>query len=71
MDPGNPYEPPQADLLRADEDRGPVDVPLVPWEDRVRFPGFAARGAAWLTRTVPRALAARVATGFAKPRRHQ
>jgi len=35
------------------------------------FPGFAARGAAWLTRTVPRALAARVATGFAKPRRHK
>ena len=33
------------------------------------FPGLTARGAAWLTRTVPRALAARVATGFAKPRR--
>ena len=32
------------------------------------FPGLTARGAAWLTRAVPRALAARVATGFAKPR---
>lgn len=43
MDPANPYEPPQSDLIHPDQDRGPSDVPLVPWEDKARIPGFLDR----------------------------
>ncbi len=43
MEPANPYEPPQSDLIHPDLDRGPADVPLVPWEDKARLPGFLDR----------------------------
>ncbi|MBK8727521.1 MAG: hypothetical protein IPL96_16150 [Holophagaceae bacterium] len=43
MDPSNPYEPPQSELVHPDQERGPVDVPLVPWEDPALYPGFPAR----------------------------
>ena len=43
MDPANPYEPPQSELIHPDQERGPAGVPLVPWEDRVAYPGFILR----------------------------
>lgn len=43
MDPSNPYEPPQSELIHPDQDRGPAGVPLVPWEDKTRIPGFLDR----------------------------
>jgi hypothetical protein len=43
METGNPYDPPQSQLLHPGQDEGPAGVPLVPWEDRARYPGFAAR----------------------------
>jgi hypothetical protein len=43
MDPANPYEPPHADLIHPEQEQGPSDVPLVPWEDRTRIPGFLDR----------------------------
>ena len=40
MEPNNPYEPPQSEVVHDEQEPNATGVALIPWEDKAAYPGF-------------------------------